>query len=276
MRILSLAHLTLISADALALIDAAAAARFSHVGLRIVPPTPDAPMRPVIGDKPYQRDILARLAETGLNVLDIEAFWLTPDTDIAAIAPAFAFGAELGATYVVVVGNDPERTRLVERFAALSELAQRHGLKTSLEFIPYSTVASLDDAASVVRAAAQPNAGLLVDALHLSRSGGTPAQLAALPQGLVHYLHLCDAPAVPPPDVAGMKREARGERCYPGEGGLPLAAFLGAVAADVPVGIEAPDGRRAALSFAEQARQARAAALALAPLGALASPGDPQ
>ncbi|MGO4712659.1 sugar phosphate isomerase/epimerase family protein [Bradyrhizobium sp. 2TAF24] len=271
MRNLSLAHLTLMTADALALIDAAAAARFSHVGLRTVPPTPDAPMRPVIGDKPYQRDIRARLADTGLTVLDIEAFWLTPETHVADIAPAFAFGAELGATYVVVVGNDPERARLVERFAHLSELARQHALKTSLEFIPYSAVRCLDEAVDIVRAAAQPNAGLLVDALHLSRSGGVPAQLAQLPREMLHYLHLCDAPAVPPADVAGMKREARGERCYPGEGGLPLAAFLGAVAADVPVGIEAPDSRRAALPFAEQARQARTAARDL-----LASLGDPQ
>ncbi|MFG3756409.1 hypothetical protein ACGE32_29195, partial [Klebsiella pneumoniae] len=88
-----LAHLTLMTADALALIDAAAAARFSHVGLRTVPPTPDAPMRPVIGDKPYPVDIRARLADTGLTVLDIEAFWLTPETHVADIAPAFAFGA---------------------------------------------------------------------------------------------------------------------------------------------------------------------------------------
>jgi aryl-alcohol dehydrogenase (NADP+) len=44
-------------ADPIALIEAAAAAQFSHIGMRIVPPTPDAPMRPVIGDVLYQRAI---------------------------------------------------------------------------------------------------------------------------------------------------------------------------------------------------------------------------
>ncbi len=107
LRLLSLAHLTLMVADPIALIDAAVSAEFSHIGMRIVPPTPDAPMRPVIGDAPYQRAIRQRLTDSGLGVLDIEAFWLTAETDIAGIAPAFAFGAELGATYVVVVGNDP-------------------------------------------------------------------------------------------------------------------------------------------------------------------------
>jgi sugar phosphate isomerase/epimerase len=268
LRILSLAHLTLMVADPVALIEAAAAAQFSHIGMRIVPPTPDAPMRPVIGDVLYQRAIKRRLIESDLKVLDIEAFWLTADTDVAGIAPAFAFAAELGATYVVVVGNDPERSRMIDNHARLTELAAAHGLKTSLEFIPYSEVKTVGDAENVLRASGQASAGLLVDALHLSRSGGTPADLAKLSPGMIHYLHLCDAPAALPPDLAAIRREARGERLYPGEGQLPLAAFLAAVP-DVSVGIEAPDGRRAGLSFAEQARQARAAAL-----GVLQSPGN--
>ncbi len=49
-----------------------------------------------------------------------------------------------------------------------------------------------------------------------------------------------------------------GGRLYPGEGQLPLAALL-AAAPDVPIGIEAPRRRRAALSFGEQAQQAHAA-----------------
>lgn len=262
MRLLSLAHLTLMVADPIALIGAAAAAEFSHIGIRIVPPTPDAPMRPVIGDVLYQRQIRQRLADSALKVLDIEAFWLTAETDVAEIAPAFAFGAELGATYVVVVGNDPERSRLIDNHARLAELAAAHGLKTSLEFIPYSEVKTIEDAKDIVRASGLAGAGLLVDALHLSRSGGSPSDLAQLPAGMVHYLHLCDAPAALPPNLAAIRREARGERLYPGEGQLPLAALL-AAAPDIPIGIEAPDGRRAGLSFAEQAHLARAATLSV-------------
>lgn len=258
LRLLSLAHLTLMVADPIALIDAAVSAEFSHIGMRIVPPTPDAPMRPVIGDAPYQRAIRQRLTDSGLGVLDIEAFWLTAETDIAGIAPAFAFGAELGATYVVVVGNDPVRSRLIDNHARLTELAAAYGLKTSLEFIPYSEVKTVGEAGDIVRASGLANAGLLVDALHLSRSGGSPSDLALLPAGMIHYLHLCDAPAALPPDLAAVRREARGGRLYPGEGQLPLAALL-AAAPDVPIGIEAPDGRRAALSFGEQAQQAHAA-----------------
>ncbi|MEW6640373.1 MAG: sugar phosphate isomerase/epimerase [Pseudomonadota bacterium] len=263
MPLLSLAHLTLLGADPIQLIDAAAAAGFTHIGMRIVPPTADAPMRPVIGDAPFQHAIRSRLAGSGVRLFDIEAFWLSPETDVAALEPAFAFGAELGAAHALVVGNDPERTRLIDNFAGVSELARRYGLKTSLEFIPYSAVRTLAEAGEIIAAAGQSNAGLLVDALHLSRSGGVPADLTRLQPELLHYLHLCDALVPPPTDIAGMRQEARSRRCYPGEGLLPLQAFLAAASAELPIGIEAPDGRRAGLPFAEQAHQVRTAALKL-------------
>ena len=261
-RLLSLAQLTLLGADPIDLIDAADAAGFSHIGMRIVPPMPDVPMRPVIGYLPYQRAIRARLAASALTVLDVEAFWLTAATDLRALEAAIAFGAELGARYALVVGNDPERARLVDNFAGFAALARSYGLMTALEFIPYSEVRSVGEAAGLVTAAGQAGAGLLVDALHLSRSGGSVAELARLPAEAIHYLHLCDAPAVPPSDVAAMRDEARARRCYPGEGELPLRALLAAAPAR-PVGIEAPDRRRSHLSFAEQAREVRATALAV-------------
>ena len=263
MRTLSLAHLTLMSADPIQLIEAAEAAEFTHIGMRIVPPTPDAPMRTVIGDAPFQRTILRRLSASGVKVLDVEAFWLTAETDVNSIEPAFAFGADLGATYVVVVGNDPQSSRLIDNFTQLTEVAQRYRLQTSLEFIPYSQVRTLADAHNIVRSCGYPNAGLLVDVLHLSRSGATPADLAQLPAGAVHYLHLCDAPRLAPTDLAAIKVEARSGRLYPGEGDLLLREFVAAADGRVPVAIEAPDGRRAHLSYFEQARLARSATIRL-------------
>jgi sugar phosphate isomerase/epimerase len=261
LRPLSLAQLTLPGADPIDLINAAAAADFTHIGMRIVPPMPDVPMRPVIGDPPFQRAIRDRLAATGLTVLDVEAFWLTAATDVRALEPAFAFGAALGAIYVLVVGNDPERSRLIDNFARVVDLARGYGLKTSLEFIPYSAVRTLGEAGEIIAAARRNGAGLLVDALHLSRSGGSPSDLAQLPSGSVHYLHLCDAPAALPRDTDAVRREARSARLYPGEGDLPLRTLLAAADPNLPIGIEAPDRRRADLPLVEQARQARAAAL---------------
>jgi sugar phosphate isomerase/epimerase len=105
---------------------------------------------------------------------------------------------------------------------------------------------------------APANAGILVDALHLSRSGGSPADLANYDPSLFSYMHLCDAPGTPPPPD-GLRAEARGERLYPGDGELWLSAFVAAFPPGTPAAIEAPTKRHAAASPLDRARLAGAA-----------------
>jgi sugar phosphate isomerase/epimerase len=263
MRIVSLAHLTLAGSGPLELIDAAAQAGFDHIGMRIVPPTADTRMVSPLGDAVLRAAILRRLADARTKLLDIEAFWLSPSFEVAAAERAFAFGAEMGAQYAIVAGNDPERARLLERLDALCELAASYSMRVSLEFIPYSEVRTIADASACVSAIKRPNAGLLVDALHLSRSGGSPADLVAIPSGQLHYLHLCDAPAAPPPTLDLVRAEARGDRLYPGEGELPLAGLIAAVPANLPIAIETPHAGLRDRPRAEQARLVRTATLRL-------------
>lgn len=252
-RPLSLAHLTVIDAGPVTLIEAAADAGFDAVGLRIVAP-PGATLRsPVLGDVPLQRRIKLRLAETGIKVWDVEAIWLGGDTDIGLLGPALDLGAELGATQVVVAGNDPDRSRMEANLAALCEAAHQRGLRVMLEFIPYSEVRSLADASAMLASIAPADAGLLVDALHLHRSGGGPADLAACDPALFSFMHLCDAPLQPPRDL---RAEARGGRLLPGEGELPLAAFIAAFPAGTPVAIEAPTVRDTGASPTDRAKRA--------------------
>src|ERR1700716_2869631 len=125
---LSLAHLTVLDADPLTLIDAAAAGRFDAVGLRIIPPMPTDQIVPVIGNARLIGEIARRLDCTGVRILDIEAVWLMPHTDVTALKPALEPGARLGAKYLLVVGNDPDWARLRDNFAALCDLAQEVGL----------------------------------------------------------------------------------------------------------------------------------------------------
>jgi hypothetical protein len=64
---LSLAHLIVLDAHPLELIDAAAAGGFNSVGLRIVAPMPTDRMVPVIGDEAPTRQIERMLADTGIG-----------------------------------------------------------------------------------------------------------------------------------------------------------------------------------------------------------------
>lgn len=255
MRSISLAHLTMLDADPLTLINAGAAGGFDAIGLRIVPPLPGDAIVPVVGDIPLQRRIRQQLSATGLRILDIEAIWLSPQTQVDELQPALDVGVELGARYVLTVGFDAEPARLLDNFGRLCTLANARGLRPMLEFIPYATIADLGSAHDLLQQAAPRDAGLLVDALHLSRSGGHPADIARYDPGLFSYIHLCDAPAAAPPS-AGLRAEARGERLYPGLGELWLDTFLDAFAPDTPVGIEAPSAAFASCPPAERARHA--------------------
>ena len=124
---ISLAHLTVLDADPLTLIDSAAAGRFDAVGLRIVPPMPTDRIVPVIGNARLIGEIERRLDSTGVRILDIEAVWLMPHTDVTALKPALELGARLGAKYLLVVGNDPDWARQRDNFALLCDLAQGCG-----------------------------------------------------------------------------------------------------------------------------------------------------
>jgi sugar phosphate isomerase/epimerase len=259
---LSLAHLTVLDAHPLELIDAALAGGFDALGLRIVAPMPTDTIVPVIGDEPLIRAIEERLDATGRRIFDIEAVWLMPHTDVAALEAAVALGSRLGAKHLLVVGNDPDQGRFEANFSALCDLAGSYGIGIALEPIPYVELGTPFQALALLNAVQRPNAKLLIDALHLYRSGASPNDLAGIDPSLMPYIHLCDATAKPPlPE--GLRPEGRGGRFYPGEGELPLAAFLRAFPADIPIGVEAPCARYAHLPVLERARICGAATRAL-------------
>jgi sugar phosphate isomerase/epimerase len=178
-RTLSLAALTVLELDPAAQeVRWAAAAGYSHVGLRLLPATPDEVRHDSVGDTPLVRDTLRALADSGVQVLDIEILRLQPETDVRHFPPVPQTGARLGARYALVAGNDADEQRLTQRFAALCELAAPLGLTPCLEPMPWTEVRDLVQAARIVEAAAQAHAGMLVDAIHFDRAGSTLPALA--------------------------------------------------------------------------------------------------
>ena len=124
-------------------------------------------------------------------------------------------------------------------------------MSVALEFMRWSPVATIDDALAFVAAADRANAGICVDTLHLSRSGGQPEQLAGLPRS-GSFVQLCDAPAAAPP-AESLKAEARSDRLLPGEGELWLDRLLAAIPPDMPISVEVPHRVHAARSAMERA-----------------------
>jgi sugar phosphate isomerase/epimerase len=101
-----------------------------------------------------------------------------------------------------------------------------------------SFVASLVDAVELVRRSNQPNAGVVIDALHLNQSGGTPADVMRVDPALIGSAQVCDGPLKPM--IAQYYYNALNERQIPGKGELPLVELLAALPSGVTVGIEVP------------------------------------
>lgn len=240
-RALSLAPLTVLELGPDELVDVAAAAGFDAVGLRLIRATPEEPLRPAVGRTPLVRDIKRRLDDTGLRLVDIEVLRLRPDTHVRDDYGVFLeTGAFLGAEQVLVTGNDPDHHRTADRFAELAQLCAEHGLTPNLEPMPWTEVADLQQAVSILARAGHDNAGLLVDAIHWDRARNTPAQLAALPRNWIRYAQICDAVAPRPTTVDEMMYQGRSARLFPGQGSIDLVAMLYALPAGIPISVEAP------------------------------------
>ena len=60
-------------------------------------------------------------------MLDVEAIWLTAESDVTTLEPALNTAVELGAGHVIVVGNDPDRGRLAGNLSRLCAAASLRG-----------------------------------------------------------------------------------------------------------------------------------------------------
>jgi len=263
-RPISLAALTVLELTPPQMVDCAAAAGFSHVGIRLIPATPTEVQYELIGDTPMLREVEQRLAATGVRVLDVEIFRLRPDTQVTDFEAAIATAARLGASELLVAGNDPVEARLTDRFGTFCDLAARYRLGANLEFMPWTDAKDLPQAARIVESAARANGGVLIDPFHLSRSKSHITDVARLPRERLRFMQFCDVPVAVPDSMELILQEARAERLFPGEGGLDLPGLLRAVPRDLPLSIEVPTATLAmTMGAVDRARRALAATLAL-------------
>ncbi len=196
-------------------------------------------------------DVRRRLDDTGLIALDMEPIFVTPTGDHGdAVIEA---AATVGAHNLLVVSRGVDDDQFADRFAELCDLAAVHGIGCSLEFMAFMSVRTLPQALAVLDRADRPNAAVLVDNLHLARTGGTPADVAAVAPGRLPYLQLCDAPALAPEELVV---EALDGRLLLGGGELPINELVDALPPHTALSMEI---RSAALrsSFPDPVDRAR-------------------
>lgn len=267
MSIISLDHLTLFELTPPELVAVAATSGFSHVGLRLHPAAPPGERQhAMLGNSPMRRETLARMRDTGVAVFDFGVFRLKQGVDLAGFEAVLETAAVLGAREAVVNGDEPNPNRLADLLQRLCELGRRYDVRVNLEPTPWTGVPTLAAALTVIQSCGHPDARLMIDTIHVDRSGGTLADLAAVPHRLIDYVQVCDAVGPRPVDLETMIHQARNERAFPGDGNLDLVGMLSALPVGVALSLEAPvrslAKRLSPLQRGQRARQAMASLIA--------------
>lgn len=208
-------------------------------GLSAFPYNPhDYPAFSLRDDAALRRDMIAALRSRGVTISLGEGLTIRPGGDVRSYERDLDIFAELGAVRINTVSMDPDRGRTFDQFGVLAELAAARGLQTTTEFAPGLTVADLPTAVEAVRHVGRADFKLLVDTMHLVRSGSGAAEIAALDPGLIGYVQLCDAPMAP--RFASYFEESMFERVAPGEGGLGLKEVVAALPGGCVFSLEVP------------------------------------
>ncbi|MCX7285496.1 MAG: TIM barrel protein [Novosphingobium sp.] len=214
-----------------ATIEAAVAGGFDMVGLWVDPATWSAQ---------DSREARAALAAGGLPLLDVEVVWIKPDSLIDDHRRILDVGADLAAANVLCVSSVPDHARTADHLVQLCRHAEGSGLRIALEFGIFTEVKDLATALSILDAVAHPLRAVLIDPIHVDRSGTTIADIARIDPALLPYAQFCDAPALrpDPADFDAVIDDAINLREQCGEGALPLAALYRALPANIPLAIE--------------------------------------
>jgi len=192
----------------------------------------------LVDDAALRRATVAALRDTGVTIALGDGFVLRGGDDMRDRAVELDVMAELGAERVNTAIFDPNLSRSVDQIGTLAEMAAMAGMETTLEFAPGLAVDDLSTAIGIVREIGRPDFRLLIDTMHLVRSGSGADDIAALDPDLIGYVQLGDAPLVA--NIPNYMEESCFQRMVPGTGELPLLDILDALTRHLVIGLEVP------------------------------------
>lgn len=183
---------------------------------------------------------------------------------------------ELGCDLLMICSNvSPESLGGIERAAAdfheLGERAAKRGMRVAFEALSWGRhIHDYRDSWEVVRRANHPAVGLVLDSFHILARGTDLSAIRAIPADKIFLVQMADAPKL---DMDYLSW-SRHYRCFPGQGDLPVDAFmdaLGATGFDGLLSLEifndrfragsarsvAVDGQRSLIVMLDELRQRR-------------------
>lgn len=259
---LSLAALSLIQDRPVEAVRAAGAAGFTSLGLRLAAIPGSGVDNDLIDNAANRRELRQVLDDSGVRLLDAEVFRFSPADGVATPQEAtLAAACELGARFVGVVSYEADLGRAADLLGQLAGRAQSYGLSCLVEFMGFSAIKTLADAHTVVDRSGAANAHILIDTLHMARTGTSLDELSRLAPRYLPMAQICDAASGGVErDPVRARTEAVSARLDPGAGVLPITDVIRALPPAIPLSVEVP--RPADRDAHEHARALHAAARA--------------
>jgi sugar phosphate isomerase/epimerase len=218
-------------------------------------------------DPALRREMKAALADTGVKIGLAEGFRASAAEDIRNAAPDLDIFAELGALRLNAICMEDDLAMAKDKLAILATMAAERDMMFTIEFFPPTGITSLETALEVCAHIGTLTNGakarVLLDSTHLLRTGGTPAQVAALDPDLIGYCQLSDGRNAPWDE--SYMQTAMFARDVPGEGQLPLRELIAVLPKDLTISMEVPrlEDLRGGMSPRDHAARCLAAARAL-------------
>ena len=178
--------------------------------------------------------VLDEVKASGLPVacVGVELGWMSAAGDerrrlLGVFEESCRWARALGcATVMSPVDKGPagDVDRALASLREVGDIATRHGVRLALEFNAlcehWNTLPRVRE---LVRRAAHPGCGLLLDTYHLGKSGAAPEALDDVDAAEIAYVQFSDVPRQPQPGAST-------DRLPPGQGTVPFREIFGRIA----------------------------------------------
>jgi sugar phosphate isomerase/epimerase len=184
---------------------------------------------PIVGNPTLMRDVKKAIPDLGLEMYDVYSYYLQPEMEWDLILPSLDFAGELGAKFVLVIGDDPEWNRMCDNMGRICDKLKPMGIRACIE--AYAT--ALTPMATAVKFCVDckdHNVGLCMDPRQGFRDEQNDSNVAlkAVDRALLPYAQINDS--TPYGSNNGV---------LPGEGNVPLFDYLDALPAGIDLSTEA-------------------------------------
>ena len=144
-------------------------------------------------DAALRRELIAAMHDRGVAISLGEGCIIRAGADIRTAAADMDVMKELGVERLNTVSMDPDLARTLDQLGVFAEMASARGMLSTIELCPALTINDLESAVAAVQHVGRGDFSLLLDTMHLGRSGASGAQIAALDPAIIGYVQLCDA-----------------------------------------------------------------------------------